>query len=338
MADPKLTPALNRAPVKAQKIADTPAATKIETPAAQPKLSEKQKARMGGADYMTGTQPQLPPPAAKLTPPSTEALGLDEVGRLMLASTSQVNSVSTGLKNENDICGGAAMVSALILRSTTPEAARANAGALRAAFNASPAKAMTSVEVQVHVSAALKNFEAGKMSEEDVCYLQQAAYVVGKGVPGESEKGGLSTGAMASMVADLVGSGATIGAETSFSQAFDGVGGHWVAKSGDVAFNTAQDNTPAAKVDFNKLPVTDNEFSGRVRVLNNKDGTRTVQLQSRYLSPPPATGKKPGAPDGSGWKAEITPLNPGDKTMTGLVGSNAKRLRDALQPTTLFHR
>ena len=161
-------------------------------------------------------------------------------------------------------------------RSTTPEAAKANAGALRAAFNASPMKALTSVDVQSHVSAALKNFEAGKLSEEDVCYLQQAAYAIGRGTPGEPQDAGLSNHAMASMLADLIGYGAKLGKETSFTQAFRG-GGHWVGESGGLNINTAQVGTPSASLEFKKLTPKSPEFSGRVRVLEDKYGARTVQ-------------------------------------------------------------
>lgn len=288
---------------------------------------------MGRADSMTKTQAAFEPPRPPLPPPSTERLNLDETGRLMLATTSQVNAISVGLKNSNDICGGAVVVAALVLRSTSPEAARANAGALRAAFNASPAKALTPVGAQSGVSTALKNFEAGTLSEEDVCYLQQAAYIVGRGVSGEAKSPGLSTGAMASMVADLVGYGATIDTETSFAQVFDGANGHWVGATAGQSLNTAEAITDAGKVDFAKLKLDSREFSGRVRILKDKVGAHVIQVQSRY-GPNEKTGALEVAKKGAGWQAEITPHNPSDALISKLAGSNSERLRNAFRPTT----
>lgn len=329
MADPKLTPALPRAQVKTpqlQKPAAKPAPPTPEPHAAG--LSQKQKARIGGADYLTTSQPALAL-TEKLTPPSTARMPLDAGGRMLLASTSQTNTVSQGLKNSNDICGGAAMVSALILRSTTPDAAKANARAFRAAFNASPMKALTSVDVQSHVSAALKNFEEGALSEEDVCYLQQAAYAIGRGTPGEPQEPGLSNHAMASMVADLIGYGANFGKETSFTQAYRG-GGHWVGESGGVSINTAFVRTPAAEVEFKTLTPDSPEFSGRVRVLESKSGARTVQWQSSMVKDAKTRAFVRCEPKGSGWQAETSPLNPAD-VVSGLLGSNARRLEASLQ-------
>lgn len=337
MADPKLTPALPRAQVKTpqlEKPAAKPAASRPEVGA--PGLTAKQKSRIGGADYMTRTQaPHVPTKTPSPPPPSKELLALDEMGRMLLATTTQVNSVSYALNNKNDICGGAAVVGALLLTSTTPAATRANAAVLRTAFNASPAKGRTSVDLQMHVSAALKNFEAGKLSEEDVCYLQQAAYVVGKGVPGESEKGGLATGSMAAMVADLVGAGATLGPETSFAQAWDGAGGHWVGRTGELNINSAEAGPGAAQVELPKLTVDNPQFSGRVRILNDKAGAPVVQMQSRYRAAPPVTSPRtpPTKPDGSGWQAQVSARSP---LQAGLQGSNASELLKSLHAIRLF--
>jgi hypothetical protein len=215
--------------------------------------------------------------------------------------------VSVRLGNSNDICGGAAVVSTLVFQSATPHAARANADALRAAFNSPSTRVLLPADVRRRITMALENFEGGALSEEDVCYLQQASYAAGAGVRNEP-----STMEMASLIADLVGYGATFDEGTSFVQTRDR---HWVGSSAGQTFNSAPYDSRDGQVDVKTLTPRAREFSGRVRVLKDEHGTRCVQLQARF---------RKGATKGSGWQAEVAPRHP-------MFGSNAERLAETFR-------
>lgn len=272
------------------------------------------KARMGESSaFAPGLARTRPVQAEKLSEELSVRDLFNPAQRAALASVSQNNPVSDRLQNANFICGGASLVAVMIHRSTRPELAQANAEALRSAFARAPGEGLSPMD-RARVGQALDRLATGLMSKEDVAYLQQAAYAVGRAVPGEQKTPGLTAGALATMVADLAGSGAALGQDVSFSQAFDGEGGHWVAEAGNTFVNTGTGG--AAKVRRADIALDAEPFSARVRLLPSGD----VQLQTRYR-------RSEMAGNGSGWEATITPTDPRNEVTRALKGND--KLLDA---------
>lgn len=218
----------------------------------------------------------------------------------------------------------------MVLQSGTDVNARANAEALRAGFDRSLQKLPkekreeSQATLSPGVTTALDNLAKRTLSEDDVAFLQQAAYTSGRTAPGEAEKPGLSTGAMALLVADLKGSGAAFGAGTTFSQVHDGVGGHWVAQQGATFINTAEKGTPAASVDAKLAKNTAPDFSGRVRLTANRD----VELQTR------SRGREEPEAVGNGLQTTLTPNDPRNDVLRALQDNGSRLAKAISQPVS----
>lgn len=241
-----------------------------------------------------------PAPALdKLQAPSSTPVDLSNVAdRVKLAQqASQLNPISEAAGNKNVICGGAVVVSALIMNSTTPEAAKKNAGALESAMNAAGARDQLAATVNPEaLKAAFANFAKGTPSLDDVHLMQQAAYAVGRRYDAEST-GGLNPGQLAGLVADLKGRGATLGPETRFTVVANPKAptvGHWVASAGPIELNTDASVSVSSR---NRLP-SGQDWSGDVSV--RKDGF--IEARTRYL------GSNMAA-NGRGWAFEIEPVD-----------------------------
>ncbi len=273
---------------------------------------------------------KAPPPAAvgKLQAPSNAPVDLSKVAdRVKLAQqASQLNPISEAAGNKNVICGGAVVVSALIMNSTTPEAAKKNAGALESAMNAAGARDQLAATVNPDaLKAAFANFAKGTPSLNDVHLMQQAAYAVGRRYPADGD--GLNSGQLGGLIADLKGRGATLGPETRFTVVANPRNpavGHWVATAGPVELNTDSSVSVSAK---NRLP-SGVDWSGDVSV--RKDGF--VEARTRYL-------KDNMAANARGWTFEIEPVDLSSAGGTGsrvqlTKGDHLNQLRN--QRTTLL--
>ena len=200
------TPGVQRAPVAAAKV-------ETQAPAAAPSKGWTMKA------------PGARAVAAPVAAPGASALS-DKATRLKLAQVPQENAISGLAKNGNRVCGGAAVVGALIMRSGTTEGAQANSRALSDALFKSGADRFLPDSVNHDaLKLAFERFGAGNPNAGDVALLQQAAYAVGCKFAGGDKGDGLSGGQLAGLVADLKTRGATLGPETRFVQVHDGVGG-----------------------------------------------------------------------------------------------------------------
>ncbi|MBL8954622.1 MAG: hypothetical protein JNK82_27845 [Myxococcaceae bacterium] len=233
--------------------------------------------------------------------PTTSRSELPAVtSNVMLATkASQMNPVSSAAGNSDRVCGGAVVVSALLLRSGTPAAMKANAKALEGAFDAAGAAKLLPASVkEADVKAAFERFAAGTTTPGDVNVLQQAAYALGRSYSPAADDG-LDTSQMAAMVANLKARGAALGPETRFVQVHDGEGGggHWVVKTPEALVNPS----PVAKVSADDIAVASGKFSGDVTV--RKDGK--VELRTRVLS-----ADEPPAWEGGGWKMVLDPKSP----------------------------
>lgn len=276
--------------------------------------------------------PALAPATQKeIGPTEQRDLSTFEGRRRLATEASQVNEVSAdpGIDNADRICGGAAAVNALILNSTTPEAAKANAQALRSAMGAANVKLPPSLDKKA-VETALTHLEANAPSMNDVFVLQQVAYGVGRRFAEKTDKDdGLNPGQLAGLVADLKGRGATLDSNTQFSLSKQ----HWVVNVGSTTANSDTNVAidPGAKLPSNKA------WSGDV-VLRPDGGvearTKTVRVDGKDMNaaeyaahfklPPP---KRDGLT--RGWAFPITPVDPNKNTGGAFLtlGDHLKQLK-----------
>ena len=282
----------------------------------------------------TSTTPTLAPATQKeIGPTEQRDLSTFEGRRRLATEASQVNEISADPKidNADRICAGAAAVSALILNSTTPEAAKGNARALRSAMAAAGVKLPAALDKKA-VETALTHLEANAPSMDDVFVLQQVAYGVGRRFAEKTDKDdGLNPGQLAGLVADLKGRGANFDSNTQFSLSNQ----HWVAHVGST---TANSDTNVAIDAGAKLP-SNKAWSGDVVI--RPDGlvearTRTVRVEGQDMNsaeyaahfklPPP---KKDGLT--RGWAFPITPVDPNKSTGGAFLslGDHPKQLKSA---------
>lgn len=266
-----------------------------------------------------GAKVAAPPKEPALQAPSNAPVDLSNTqARIALAQgASQLNGVSEAAGNKNHICGGAAVVSALIMNSTTPEAAKKNAEALKAALGAPGAKELLPPSLdRAALDQAFANFGKGTPSVNDVHVLQQAAYAVGRRYDPKADAG-LNPGQLGGLVADLQARGATLGPETRFT-VVTSPSNHWVAHAGPIEINSDKNVSVASR---NLLP-SGPAWSGDVSV--RKDGT--VEARTRFL-------KDRMAANGKGWTFELEPVDTRTTSKTFMTkGDHLKQLttqRDA---------
>lgn len=136
----------------------------------------------------------------------------------MLRGAPQVNEVSKKAGNGGDICAGAAMSSAVIMTSDTPEKAAANAKAVRDLANdvTKNDDPKTKPFIKPEEEAALKRMEGGTMSSTDAMHMQQLMYRLEGRMPSMTlnpEGKGRSPGQVGSMAAMLKQRGGLPGPE-----------------------------------------------------------------------------------------------------------------------------
>lgn len=265
-----------------------------------------------------GTSTPAPAPATQkeIGPTEQRDLSTFEGRRRLATEASQVNPISADPKidNADRICAGAAAVNALILNSTTPAAAKANAQALRSAMGAADVKLPPSLDKKA-IDTALSHLEANTPSMNDVFVLQQVAYGVGRRFAEKTDKDdGLNPAQLAGLVADLKGRGANFDSNTQFSLSKQ----HWVAHVGST---TANSDTNVSIDSGAKLP-SNKAWSGDVVI--RPDGVvearaRTVRVDGQDLNAADyakrfelAQPKKDGLT--RGWTFPITPVDPNKST------------------------
>ncbi len=151
----------------------------------------------------------------------------DPENRQMLASSLQDNEVSRAAGNYDRICGGAAIVNALILSSDAKTCA-ANAKALEQAAAALGAQKLLPASVkQSDVDAALRAFSQGTVRPTDVQVLQQLAYASLRAIQADGSDTGATPAAMAILVNQLSVNGARLG-DSKFTEVITAEGAaHW---------------------------------------------------------------------------------------------------------------
>ncbi len=154
----------------------------------------------------------------------------DEVDRQILATSPQDCELSRAAKNGDRVCGGAAVVNALILESDSPAARQANAAALKQAAGALGARRYLPDAVRPEqVDASLKAFAAGQMRPTDVQVLQQLAYASLRALQADGKDAGANPAAMGLLVDQLSVDGARLdGARFTLVTNAAGVA-HWTA-------------------------------------------------------------------------------------------------------------
>lgn len=221
------------------------------------------------------TRPSAPAPVTE----ETQRTLSDARQRTELATTaSQVNDISVTAGNEGDICGGAALMNALVLGSATPEAARANAAALRQAADTHQAYRALPPGTRPGIDAALGHLAQGTLSENDLNALQQLGYALGRSVDETVLKDpkatpGLNPAQMGAVVAQLKANGAQLDESTRFVElkgARD-TAGHWVVQTNGALANTLESVNATAE----KLSPGAATFDSDVRVKGDAVQVRT---------------------------------------------------------------
>lgn len=303
---PVATPKLERATPASPAAAASPVRAEgwVATGAAKPR---REVAVAAGQ----ATPARAPATKQEIGPEERRDLSTFEARQRLATEASQVNPISADPKidNADRICGGAAAVNALILNSTTPEAAKQNAGALRSAMGASGVKLPDSLDRKA-VDAALDHLAAGSPSMNDVFVLQQVAYAVGRRyADAKAPDDGLNPAQLGGLVADLKARGATFDQNTQFSLSNQ----HWVAHVGGTTANS-DTNVP---IDPNARLPSSRAWSGDVSI--RPDGgvearTKTVRVEGKDLNAAQYVEhfklpvlKRDGLP--RGWSFPITPVD-----------------------------
>lgn len=212
----------------------------------------------------------------------------------LIESSSQVNPISQKAGNSNEICGGASVANALVMSSSTPEQAKANAQALRAA-------AKNVAGLSPEQDRALANMEKGTMSPTDLQHLQQLSHRLVKS-QNQGEKLA-NAGEMGMAVALLKANGAFQGAQSvEFHNARlppPGQSNHW-SVSVDGAYANSLDpqgnkgaslgNQTPANV---QLQASNRDWRGGVLLLNVTGTEPTIDVMYRQKRPD-GEGDMPG--------------------------------------------
>lgn len=187
----------------------------------------------------------------------------------------QTNPIAKQAGNGGDICGGAAVTSALILTADSPEAAAANAAALkkvaddREAWNRLPAPLK-----REDVEAALEHFGHGVMTPNDAALLQQLAYAAGRSLDKQRASPGTSPLELGALVTQLQSNGARLQG-TRFVQVKGAAQqGHWVATKDEHLLDSLKLNVLASHLKRGG-PAWDSEVavsSGKVEVFTRGGG------------------------------------------------------------------
>ncbi len=219
----------------------------------------------------------------------------DQASRQEIAiQATQVNGVSMKAGNAGDICGGASLASSLVLGSGTPEAAQANASAMRRLFGARGALDQLPPGVdKTAVTAALDHLEKGSLSRTDLWNLQQGLYSAARTYGDKFIRApGVDVGQMTAIVAELKGRGASLGATKMVEVTIDVGTSHWVAETPAGLINTGPN------VDPKKLSPRSPDWGGDVRL-----GADEVQMRARRV------GGQAGEA-GQGWSETLKPVDP----------------------------
>lgn len=212
----------------------------------------------------------------------------------LIENSSQVNPISQKAGNAQEVCGGASIANALVMSSNTPEQAKANAGALRAA-----AKNVTGLtDAQ---DRALTNMEKGTMSPTDLQHLQQLSYGLVKS-QGQGEKLA-NAGEMGMAVSLLKANGAFPGAQmVEFHNARlppPGQANHWTvtvdgnhANSLDPQGNQGASFGPQTPENV-QMQASNKNWRGGVMLLHVTGTEPTVDVNYRQAKPD-GSGDMPG--------------------------------------------
>lgn len=257
------------------------------------------------------TPPLAPPTKKEIGPEERRDLSTFEGRKRLATEASQVNPISADPKidNADRICGGAAAVNALILTATTPEAAKANAGALRSAMGAANVKLPPSLDKKA-IDEALDHLAANSPTMNDVFVLQQVAYGIGRRYArAEDKDDGLSPGQLGGLVADLKARGANFDTNTQFSLSNH----HWVANVGSTTANSDANVTvdSGAKLPSNKawsgdvVIGADGNVQARTKTLNIDGADLTASQYAEKFNL-----KLPKDHLTRGWSFPIVPVDP----------------------------
>ncbi|MBL8918981.1 MAG: hypothetical protein JNJ54_09000 [Myxococcaceae bacterium] len=275
---------------------------------------------------------QRAPTSAEIAPEVRRDLSSFEARKRLATEASQVNPISADpkLNNFDRICGGAAAVNALILNSTTPEAAKQNAEALRSSLGAAQVKLPDALDKKA-LEAAIDHFAAGSPSMNDVFLLQQAAYAVGRRYDEANVDEGLNPAQLGGLVADLKARGATLDPNTIFSQSK----AHWTVTVGDVTANSDANVTidSASRSPANKgwggdvVIRRDGIVEGRTPTVKDPDSktdpkadlTPAAYCKKHGLEAPKADGVR------RGWTFELAPASTTGDLLT--KGDHLQQLR-----------
>lgn len=301
---------------------DRPASVAAEQPAAKkagwaPGSTKPPAAQTAPARAPATTKPGAAPEA--IPADQRRDLSSFEARRRLATEASQVNPISAdpALDNADRICGGAAAVNALLLKSTTPEAAKQNAEALRSAMGAEGVALPPSLDRKA-VNVALDHLAAGSPSMDDVFVLQQVAYAVGRRFNPTGPNTGLNPAELGGLVADLKARGATLDPTTRFVQSKQ----HWTVSVGGVTANsdTSVKLDPASRAPANKgwggdvVIRPDGVIEARTPTLNDPETKKALspaEYCAKYQLPAPKN-------DGlrRGWAFELVPAASTKELMT----------------------
>lgn len=223
------------------------AAAAPSEPAAEPPAAGQSKARPD-----TFVAPKAAKPA-ELAPETAVNLFKPGQAAALARATSQVTEVSVMAGNQNEICGGAAVVNALVLGSTTAQTAAANAKALGTLADSTGAYSALPPNVkQEDVKAALGRLGTGKASQDDLAQLQQLAFAVGTRVDNQ-RKDAMTPHMMSGVLRGLADNGAVFPPGARFV-GVNGANteGHWVVATRDQA--TGKDNVFNSSRDIQVTP------------------------------------------------------------------------------------
>ncbi|MBC7543136.1 MAG: hypothetical protein H7338_10430 [Candidatus Sericytochromatia bacterium] len=232
----------------------------------------------------------------------------------LMAHAPQENDISLSLGG--DICGGAAIVNALIADSGTRDTAAANAKAIL-----DNAKAF-GVRPTAEQKKAVANLGAGILSANDVQHLQILLYKTGRALD-NTGPAGISSGSMAVLVTGLRERGAFKNSSPVFTQMHQTVGAtgnqtdHWVVSTQGRTINSWPNdgvNTRATVTKAAAKPRTDTLW--RATIAKSPTGVAMAYVQ-------------PGKPGAFAVDIPVA-ATPGSK-----VGLTAKAIKQYKHPTTL---
>ena len=302
------TPAVPSPSVQKASAAPPPKAPAAPTPQAPKGWVPRTPARVAPRGDGFATAPAKTAVPAKPAVSEETAVDLNDARqRAALAQrTSQVNEVSVTAGNAGDVCGGAAVVNAVVLNSGSPAAAKANADALRTVATQFGAWDAPGVD-RAKAGAALDHLAAGKVSEADLHHLQQLAYAAGRALdPAErndpTRTPGLNAGHLAGVLSQLQLAGARLSPDTRLIEV-KGAGddtGHWVAQAGGVLANSLS----SVKVGREMLSPGAKQWESDVRL-----GAAGTPVEARLRTLGRGEGSS-HAPPGQAYRFSVAPKPP----------------------------